>query len=111
MCESQVCSEEYEKELGEKIRKLKKLTKALHCNIRWDIIDIIGIEEVKTKEIRLKLLERGHDLSKPGFYYHLSELKNADVIEVSGYLEEGQGAPEKKWRLARKKIEIDLVNV
>lgn len=53
--------------------------------------------------------ERGYDLSKPGLYYHLSELRDAGVIDVSGYVEEGRGAPEKKWKLAHEKIEINLV--
>lgn len=94
---------------GERIRKLKGLTKALHCPTRWDIIDIIGEGEAKTKEIRQEMKNRGYELSNPGLYYHLSELKDAGVIEVSSYVEEGRGAPEKKWKLAREKIEIDLV--
>ncbi|KXA95098.1 hypothetical protein AKJ36_01510 [candidate division MSBL1 archaeon SCGC-AAA259I07] len=91
------------------MQKLRGLTKALHCPTRWDIIDIIGRGEAKTKEIRQEIENRGYELSKPGLYYHLSELKDAGVIKVSGYVEEGRGAPEKKWKLAREKIEIDLV--
>ncbi|KXB04560.1 hypothetical protein AKJ48_02210 [candidate division MSBL1 archaeon SCGC-AAA261O19] len=56
-----------------------------------------------------EMKNRGYELSNPGLYYHLSELKDAGVIEVSSYVEEGRGAPEKKWKLAREKIEIDLV--
>ena len=54
-------------------------------------------------------IDKGEQLSKPGFYYHLSELKNADIIEVAEYIEEGGGAPEKIWRLKTKKIIIDLL--
>lgn len=97
------------KKFRERIQKLKGLAKALHCPTRWDIINLLGKEELKTRNIREGMEERGYDLSKPGLYYHLSELKDAGVIEVSGYVEEGRGAPEKKWKLVRKKIEIDLV--
>lgn len=100
---------EKRKRFGERIQKLKGLAKALHCPTRWDIIDIIGKGKVKTKEIRQEMENRGYDLSKPGLYYHLSELKDAGVTEVSGYVEEGRGAPEKEWKLTRKKIEIDLI--
>lgn len=97
------------KKFRERIQKLKGLTKALHCPTRWDIIEIIGKGEPKTRKIREEMEERGYDLSKPGLYYHLSELRDAGIIEVSGYVEEGRGAPEKKWKLAREKIEINLV--
>ncbi|KXB05363.1 hypothetical protein AKJ50_01135 [candidate division MSBL1 archaeon SCGC-AAA382A13] len=92
------------------MQKLKGLTKALHCPTRWDIINIIGKGEAKTKEIRQEMKDKGYDLSKPGLYYHLSELKDAGIIKVSDYVEEGRGAPEKKWKLAREKIEINLVD-
>lgn len=98
------------KKFGKRIRKLKGLAKALHCPTRWDIIDIIGEGEVKTKEIRQGLEDRDYELSKPGLYYHLSELKDAGIIKVSGYVEEGRGAPEKVWKLVREKIEIELVD-
>lgn len=49
-------------------------------------------------------------LSSSGLYYHLSELKNAGMIEVVEYREEGGGAPEKIWRLKKKKITIDLLS-
>ena len=39
----------------------------------------------------------------------LSELSDAGIIEVSGYVEEGRGAPTKEWTLRRETIEIDLV--
>lgn len=92
-----------------RIQKLQGLSKALHCATRWDIIDIIGTNQVKTKQIRKKLEEREYELSKSGLYYHLTELKEAGVIEVSGYIEEGKGAPEKKWKLTKQKIKINLL--
>lgn len=77
------------------IQKLQELAKALHCPTRWDIMDIIGSETAKTREIREGLEERGYDLTQSGLYYRLSELRDSDLIEVSEYVEEGKGAPEK----------------
>ncbi len=96
--------------IGNRIEKLQGLAKALHCPTRWDIIDIIGSETAKTREIRKELEERGYDLTKSGLYYHLSELRDSGLIEVSEFLEEGRGAPEKVWKLSREKIEIELVS-
>ncbi|MFP4005592.1 MAG: ArsR/SmtB family transcription factor [Candidatus Hadarchaeia archaeon] len=113
MCNKKEISESEEginnlKGFEKRIQKLKGLARALHCPTRWDIIDIIGSAELKTKDIAKKMKEKGYEISKPGLYYHLSELKDAGIIEVSGYVEEGRGAPEKKWVLSKKKIEIDL---
>ncbi|KXB05973.1 hypothetical protein AKJ53_01660 [candidate division MSBL1 archaeon SCGC-AAA382F02] len=68
------------------------------------------IGSVQTKEIREGLKDRGYDLAQSGLYYHLSELRNAGLIEVADYIEEGKGAPEKAWKLTCEKIEIDLVS-
>lgn len=91
------------------LQKLKGLAKALHGPARWDIVDIIGSDTATTDKIRDGLDNRGYDLSQSGVYYHLSELNDAGVIEVSGYVEEGQGAPTKEWALRRETIEINLV--
>ena len=56
------------------------------------------------------MVQNGEKLSSAGLYYHLSELKNAGIIEVVEYREEGGGAPEKIWRLKKKKITIDLLS-
>lgn len=74
-------------------------------------MDIIGSKTVKTGEIREGLEERGYDLTRSGLYYHLSELRDSGLIEVSEYVEEGKGAPEKVWKLAREKIEIKLTDL
>ena len=55
------------------------------------------------------MIRRGENLTKSGLYYHLSELKDAGIIEVAEYIEEGGGAPEKVWKLKTKKIVIDLI--
>lgn len=86
-----------------------KYIKALHCPTRWDIIEIIGDGEKSTKEIRIELESLREGLTSSNLYYHLSELKDAGIIEVSKYREEGGGAPEKVWKLARKSIEIRLI--
>lgn len=110
MCSDKPFSHDRTKgKLGKRIQKLQGLAKALHCPTRWDIIDIIGTGTAKTKEIRKGLKERGYDITKSGLYYHLSELRDAGIIEVDEFLEEGQGAPEKVWKLVKKKIEISLV--
>lgn len=97
---------------GERMKQLQKLrglAKALHGPTRWDIVDIIGAGTATTDAIREGLDDRGYDLSQSGVYYHLSELSDAGIIEVSGYIEEGRGAPTKEWTLRRETIEIDLV--
>lgn len=103
------CCDKPRKKNEKRISKLQGLAKALHCPTRWDIIDIIGTGTAKTKEIKKGLKERGYDITQSGLYYHLSELRTAGIIEVDEFLEEGQGAPEKVWKLAKKKIEIELV--
>ncbi|MFO7792093.1 MAG: helix-turn-helix domain-containing protein [Candidatus Saliniplasma sp.] len=115
MCSDPNCSnqppttEKPKTELGKRIQELQGLAKALHCPTRWDIIDIIGTGTAKTKEIKKGLKERGYDITQSGLYYHLSELREASLIEVEEFLEEGQGAPEKVWKLSKKKIGIELV--
>ena len=93
----------------QQLQKLKGLAKALHGPARWDIVDIIGSSTATTNTIREELDERGYDLSQSGVYYHLSELSDAGIIEVAGYVEAGRGAPTKEWTLRRETIEIDLV--
>ncbi len=92
-----------------RIQTLMGIAKVLHCPTRWAIIDIIGKEEERTDRILEGLKGRGYDLTRPGLYYHLTELKEAGIIEVADYIEEGRGAPVKSWRLAMRRIEIDLV--
>lgn len=95
---------------GCQIDPLKKYIRALHCPTRWTIIRSIGDDKKGTKEIYDCLVQNGEKLSSSGLYYHLSELKNAGIIEVVEYREEGGGAPEKIWRLKKKKITIDLLS-
>ena len=95
-------------DLGE-FGRFHKYFRALHCPTRWLIIRIIGKEAKSTGEIFEGLKETGEGLSKSGLYYHLSELEDADIIELAEYREEGGGAPEKVWRLKTKEIKIALL--
>lgn len=108
MCNNHKNTPRTEEKFKKRIQKLKGYAKALHCPSRWDIIDIIGEKEIRTRKIRQEMKRRDNELSKPGLYYHLSELKESGIIEVSGYIEEGKGAPEKKWKLNKKEITIKL---
>lgn len=93
----------------EKIKLLQSYFRTLHCPIRWDIIGIIGHESKGTNEIYDALISRGETLARSSLYYHLSELRNGGIIEVSGYREEGGGAPEKMWSLKTTRINLDLL--
>ena len=93
----------------DKIKLLQSYFKTLHCPVRWDIIGIIGHESKGTNEIYDELINRGENLARSSLYYHLSELKNGGIIEVSGYREEGGGAPEKLWKLKTHEIQINLI--
>ena len=89
--------------------QLRNFVKALRFRTRWLIIECIGEGSKSTREIHECLAKKGEQLTKSGLYYHLSELKNAGIIEVAGYIEEGGGAPEKIWKLKTKKIIINLI--
>ncbi|MEF8835185.1 MAG: helix-turn-helix domain-containing protein [Candidatus Thermoplasmatota archaeon] len=103
------CCDKPKEKAEKRISKLQGLAKALHCPTRWDIIEIIGTSTAKTKEIKKRMKKKGYDITQSGLYYHLSELREAGIIEVDKFLEEGRGAPEKIWKLSKKKIEIELV--
>lgn len=89
--------------------QLRNFVRALRFPTRWLIIKYIGNGSRSTKEIYDYLTKIGEQLTKSGLYYHLSELKNAGIIEVAEYIDEGGGAPEKIWKLKIKKIVIDLL--
>ncbi len=90
------------------IKVSQKYVKVLSCPCRWKIIDIIGNKTKSTKQIYEELKQHGEDFTMQGLYYHLSELKKVGIIDVHNY-KEGQGAPEKIWKLKTKTIKIDLV--
>lgn len=99
------CGKPNLKEFGQ----FQKYFKALHCPTRWLIIRSIGNETKSSNEILRELKKAGQSLSRSGLYYHLSELEEADIIELAEYRETGGGAPEKIWRLKIKEIKINLL--
>ncbi len=94
---------------SENFRRFRKIVKALHCPTRWLIIECLKDREMSTRELLDCLLEK-EKVTMTALYYHLSELKNAGIVEISGYIEEKGGAPQKVWRLRLKKVEIPLVD-
>jgi DNA-binding transcriptional ArsR family regulator len=62
-----------------------------------------------TGEILDALDTSGERLARSSLYYHLTELEDADIIEMAGYREEGGGAPEKTWKLKTREIRVDLL--
>lgn len=96
-------------DLPERMKSIRRYIQALHCHTRWDIIDCIGTGQKSSKEIyeELKLGEAG--MSPAGFYYHLSALRRAGIIEVASYREVKGGIPEKVWKLKIRRIVIELL--
>ena len=95
----------------ERVDKIRKYLRALHCPTRWKIIDFIADGEKTTTEIQKHLLQQGEKVRGSNLYFHLSELKKGGILEVSNYLEKGGGAPEKVWKLKKTKIIIPLIKV
>ena len=99
------CSGRSVKEFG----KFQRYFRALHCPTRWTIIRLIGEKTKSTNEIFEGLRKAGENLSKSGLYYHLSEMEDANIIELAEYREVGGGVPEKVWKLKTKEIKINLL--
>jgi len=93
----------------DKANVFRKYFKALHCPIRWNIIAIIGHGTKGTNEIYDTLVRQGETIARSSLYYHLGELRDSGIIDVSGYREEGGGAPEKLWKLETHEIKINLI--
>ena len=102
--------------------------KALHCGIRWKIIEYLRDEPKSSNEIfnyLVELREKGSedmnnckgeckniikkDLKKPSLYYHLRELESVGIIKLDEYKpSEQKRAPEKVWKLNIEKLTINL---
>jgi len=54
-------------------------------------------------------MSQGETIARSSLYYHLGELRDSGIIDVSGYREEGGGAPEKLWKLETYEIKINLI--
>ena len=108
MCKKVSCS--FQEEADPRWLEFRRYMKALHCHTRWLIIEYIGEGTRSTKDIYEYIVKNVEELSKSGLYYHLSELKDAEIIDVAEYIEEGGGAPEKIWKLKTKKSVIELLS-
>ncbi|MFX0005572.1 MAG: hypothetical protein ACFFA7_04040 [Promethearchaeota archaeon] len=100
--------------------------KALHCQIRWVIIDILRDGPKSSDELytHLKSVSENlngnnqchglcgkgdfKDLKKPSLYYHLRELESVDIITADYRPSESKRAPEKVWKLNMEKLTINL---
>ena len=79
--------------------------------IRWAILRAIGNGQKSTSEIYSELVASYGDMPRSLLYYHLGELEKMGIIEVVGYRETGKGgAPEKIWRVAVRRIVIDILS-
>lgn len=102
--------------------------KALHCPIRWDIIETLKSGPKSSKEIfhllkkrdvsqnfnnnhcRGKCIDNTYpDLKKHSLYYHLRELEGVNIITLDEYKPSDEGrAPEKVWKLNLDKLIINF---
>ncbi len=109
------------------LNEIEKYIKALHCHIRWVIIDYLK-EEPKSSEEIFKFLKDINEnldsdenqcsglcgkadfknLKKPSLYYHLRELESVGIILSDYKPSESKRAPEKVWKLNLEKLTINL---
>ncbi|MFX1451587.1 MAG: hypothetical protein ACFFCM_12130 [Promethearchaeota archaeon] len=102
--------------------------KALHCDIRWEIIrvlkdgpkssdDIYNILKQKKLDLNIEnnkcegRCKAGpiENLKKPSLYYHLRELERVGIIQVVKLKpSEHRRAPEKIWKLNLDKLVINF---
>lgn len=111
------------------LTEIEDFIKALHCDIRWVIIDILKEEPKTSTEIfnalkeyeediknrknpnckHLCLKGHGRDIQKPTLYYHLRELESVGIIEVAKTKPSKQKkAPIKVWKLNIEKLTINF---
>jgi DNA-binding PadR family transcriptional regulator len=112
------------KEIG--LENLGTYIKALHCEIRWVLIDILRDGPKSSEEIfnHLKSVSKDingdtechgmcgkgdfKNLKMPSLYYHLRELENVGIIKSDYKPSESKRAPEKVWKLNIEKLTINL---
>ncbi|MBY9010312.1 MAG: hypothetical protein KGD74_10650 [Candidatus Lokiarchaeota archaeon] len=100
--------------------------KALHCQIRWVLIDILRdgpkssmeiYEHLKNVSENIENNNQCHgmcgkgdfkNLQKPKLYYHLRELESVGIIKSDYKPSESKRAPEKVWKLNMEKLTINL---
>ncbi|MFX1279083.1 MAG: hypothetical protein ACFFA3_06675 [Promethearchaeota archaeon] len=100
--------------------------KALHCGIRWEIIDYLKNGSKSSEEIFQYLTElrekvqshmaecKGNchkefknEIKKQNVYYHLRELEKVGIIVLDEY-KPSERAPEKVWKLNYDKLIINF---
>ena len=108
------------------LSEIESYVKALHCGIRWKIIEILQNGPKSSDEIFQFLTENssfpdrnpekchgqcGQDfyenLKKPSLYYHLRELESVGIIELEEFKPSSR-APEKVWKLNMDKLIINF---
>jgi len=109
------------------LNEIEKYIKALHCHIRWVILDYLKEKPKSSEEIfnYLKDMNENQEsnenqceglcgkgdfknLKKPSLYYHLRELESVDIIQSDYKPSESKRAPEKVWKLNIDKLTILL---
>ncbi len=110
------------------LKEISNYVRALHCEIRWRIIDILRERSMSSEEIFNVLRKnkqpitknpdecRGEckantvkKLKKPSLYYHLRELEKVGIIELDEYKpSKDNRAPEKVWKLNMDKLIINF---
>ncbi|MBY9003067.1 MAG: helix-turn-helix transcriptional regulator [Candidatus Lokiarchaeota archaeon] len=112
------------KEIG--LDDIGEYIKALHCGIRWEIIDFLNAGPKSSDEIFQYLKdfrEKVHsntanckgncqkdfkkDIKKQNIYYHLRELEKVGIIVLDEY-KPSERAPEKVWKLNYDKLIINF---
>jgi len=105
------------------ISNVQSYLKALHCHLRWDLIEILKEGPKSSDEIFTELTDPNfhqsekneqcenqcthENLKKHSLYYHLRELEKVGIIELDAYKpSEENRAPEKVWRLNYDKLII-----
>lgn len=107
------------------ISDIQTYIKALHCHIRWDIIEVLKDSSKSSDEIFTLLTNpdiskaeknkkcknqcKHEGLKKHSLYYHLRELEKVGIIELDTYKpSEENRAPEKVWKLNMDKLIINF---
>ena len=108
------------------LENIGRYIKALHCHIRWVLIDILKDgpkssdeiytflknvdKEVDDGNICRRMCNKGDfkDLKKASLYYHLRELERVGIIEAEYQPSESGRAPEKVWKLNLEKLVINF---
>ncbi len=93
------------------VKDAMMLAKAVLSEPRHAIIEALADEDKSSGEIYEILSNKGYDIPRTTFYYHLSALEDMGIIEMAGYKEPKAGAiPEKVWHLKVRKICLDIIS-